>query len=84
MTKIITIFVFCLSLTGCAKFVDGIIHPSSLDGDYFYFDQEQNKLIGERTSKVYKTGDKVEVIVSGVNIDDRKIDFLLTEKYLPK
>ncbi len=75
---------FGLFATLDEEFIDGLIHISTLDGDYFHFDQEQNKLIGERTSKVYKTGDKVEAIVSGVNIDDRKIDFLLTEKYLPK
>ncbi len=66
------------------EFIDGLIHISSLEGDYFNFDQEHNLLIGERTGKTYKTGDKIEIIVSKVNIDDRKIDFLLLDKYLPK
>lgn len=74
---------FGLFATLDGEFVDGLIHISSLDGDYFHFDESRRILIGENSRKVYRQGDKVEIIVSTVSVDDRRIDFILTEEHLP-
>ena len=58
-------------------YVDGLVHISELDNDYYYFDAPGHRLIGERTRRVFRLGDKVRVQVSRVNLDDRKIDLML-------
>jgi ribonuclease R len=58
-------------------FIDGLVHVSSLDNDYYRFDQVGQRLIGESSGQTYRLGDRVEVRVEAVNMDDRKIDFTL-------
>lgn len=58
-------------------FIDGLVHVSSLDNDYYRFDQIGQRLIGESGGHTYRLGDKVEVKVEAVNMDERKIDFSL-------
>ncbi|MBJ3814076.1 ribonuclease R [Shimwellia pseudoproteus] len=58
-------------------FIDGLVHVSSLDNDYYRFDQVGQRLIGESGGQTYRLGDKVEVRVEAVNMDERKIDFSL-------
>lgn len=58
-------------------FIDGLVHVSSLDNDYYRFDQVGQRLIGESGGQTYRLGDRVEVKVEAVNMDDRKIDFSL-------
>jgi ribonuclease R len=60
-------------------FVEGLVHISSLPGDYYRFEPEKQRLRGERSGRSWRLGDQVEVIVSRVDLDDRKIDFDLTE-----
>lgn len=58
-------------------FVEGLVHVSTLAGDYYQYDQDANCLVGERTRHVYGLGDAVSVQVARVNVDERKIDFEL-------
>lgn len=58
-------------------YVEGLVHVSSLLGDYYRFDQETQTLRGERTGEVYGLGDLVEAQIVRVNVDERKIDFEL-------
>ncbi|MGL4725308.1 MAG: ribonuclease R [Scandinavium sp.] len=58
-------------------FIDGLVHVSSLDNDYYRFDQIGQRLIGESGGQTYRLGDRVEVRVEAVNMDERKIDFSL-------
>ena len=60
-------------------YVEGLIHISTLANDYYHFDAAMFSLIGERTGKTYRLGDKVTIMVARVNLDDRKIDFVLKE-----
>jgi len=60
-------------------FVEGLVHISSLPGDYYRFEPEKQRLVGERSGRSYRLGDDVEIIVSRVNLEDRKIDFDLTD-----
>lgn len=54
--------------------IDGLVHISNLDNDYYHFDDKRHLLIGENSRCVYRLGDAVKVRVRGVNLDDRKID----------
>jgi ribonuclease R len=58
-------------------FVEGLIHISNLDGDFYQFDQVKHCLIGERTRRTFRLGDKLSIQVMSVSLDDRKIDFAL-------
>ncbi len=77
----VTSFGFFATLNG--EFVDGLVHISSLDGDYFQFDDQRRVLLGERSRKVYQVGDEVEVMIKGVSVEEQRIDFILTDDYLP-
>ncbi|OOZ34772.1 ribonuclease R [Solemya velesiana gill symbiont] len=58
-------------------YVDGLVHITALDNDYYHFDPVGHRLAGERTGQVYRLGDQVKIKVAAVNLDDRKIDFVL-------
>lgn len=60
-------------------YVSGLVHVTALDYDYFHFDPAGRRLSGERTGKVYRLGDAIRIRVAAVNLDDRKIDFVLAE-----
>lgn len=61
-------------------FVEGLVHITALPGDYYVFDQAKQRLVGERTRKVFKLGDRLRVKVVRVDLDERKIDFELVEQ----
>lgn len=58
-------------------FIDGLVHVSSLENDYYSFDAARSRLIGENTRFTYRLGDKVKIKVDAVNPEERKIDFSL-------
>lgn len=60
-------------------YVEGLIHITALKQDYYHYDAVHHRLIGERTAKIYRLGDPVNVVVSRVDLDDKKIDFELDE-----
>lgn len=71
----VTGFGFFVRLTDL--FIDGLVHVSTLDNDYYRFDQIGQRLIGESSGKTWRLGDTVEVRVDAVHMDERKIDFAL-------
>ena len=56
-------------------FVEGLIHVTSLEHDYYHFDAAHHRLVGERTGQVFRLGDHIVASVSKVNLEDKKIDF---------
>ena len=57
--------------------IEGLVHVSSLEGDYFVFDEENYRLTGEITKREYSLGQKVRVRVAGADVENRTIDFVL-------
>ena len=57
--------------------MEGLLHISELGKDYFHFDAIKHELMGERTKKRYRLGDRVRVKVVRVDLDTTKIDFVL-------
>jgi ribonuclease R len=55
------------------------VHVSTLQNDYYHFDADGLRLIGERSGQSYRLGDEVQVQVARVNLDERKIDFELIQ-----
>ena len=58
-------------------YVEGLVHVTSLPDDYYHYDNVHQCMRGERTGRVFGLGDELEIIVSRVNLDDKKIDFEL-------
>ncbi|MFT3931930.1 MAG: ribonuclease R [Spongiibacteraceae bacterium] len=58
-------------------YVEGLVHISALESDYYHFDAVKHRLIGEKSGRFYQLGDKVTVQVVRVNLDDRKVDLEL-------
>ncbi|MDX5379034.1 MAG: VacB/RNase II family 3'-5' exoribonuclease, partial [Halomonas sp.] len=66
-------------------YVEGLVHVTSLPSDYYHYEPEKHRLKGERTGMSYRLGDGVTVQVARVDLDERKIDFVLEdEKPRPK
>ena len=74
----VTSFGFFVELTDI--FVEGLVHISTLDRDYFHYDPIGHRLLGERSGVTYRLGDAVRVIVARVDLDERKMDFELIKQ----
>ena len=68
---------FGLFVTLDSLYVEGLIHISELGGDYYRFDEMRQELRGERTGIRYAIGTRLQIQVSRVDLDARKIDFRL-------
>lgn len=59
--------------------VEGLIHVSSMDDDYYHFHEDKMALIGERSGRTYRIGMPVRVILKRADKENRQIDFILAE-----
>ncbi|MBQ3021542.1 MAG: ribonuclease R [Bacilli bacterium] len=57
--------------------VEGLVHISSIKGDYYNYVEELMSLIGQNTKKRYRIGDKVKIKVVGASKEAKTIDFEL-------
>ena len=55
--------------------VDGLVHVSSLEDDYYAFEEEAYSLVGRSTGRTFRVGDRVRVQVATLDLDSRRIDF---------
>lgn len=60
-------------------YVEGLVHISNLPNDYYQFDPLAFRMVGERSGRVFRLGDPVDVRVARVDLDDRRIDFELVD-----
>ncbi len=58
-------------------YVDGLVPIRTLGDDYYLFEPEAHRLVGERTGRVYQLADEVEVDLVGVDLRHRGLDFTL-------
>ena len=68
---------FGIFVTLDAMYVEGLVHITELGGEYYRFDEARQELRGERTGMRYAIGSRVQVQVSRVDLDGRRIDFRL-------
>jgi ribonuclease R len=68
---------FGIFVTLDAMYVEGLVHITELGGEYFRFDEARQELRGERSGIRYVIGTRVQVQVSRVDLDGRRIDFRL-------
>lgn len=58
-------------------FIDGLVHISTLENDYYQFDAAKQRLIGENSGMQYRLGDKVRIKVEAVHLENKMVDFSL-------
>ncbi|MEM8501331.1 MAG: ribonuclease R [Pseudomonadota bacterium] len=58
-------------------YVEGLVHVTALANDYYHFDAARQRLQGERTGVSFHLGDRLQVRLVAVNLDERKIDLEL-------
>lgn len=71
----ISSFGFFVELTDV--FVEGLVLVNTLYDDYYHFQEEKFRLIGRRTKKIYRVGDKVKVKVSLADVEKNQLHFSL-------
>ncbi len=72
MISTVTNFGFFVELP---NLVEGLVHVSTLKGDYFHYVPEKLALIGENTKVQYRIGDKLKVKVISASKETAMIDF---------
>jgi ribonuclease R len=55
--------------------VEGLVHISTLPDDYYFYDDVSHSLLGQRTKRSFRLGDKVDVTVVRVDLQRRQLDF---------
>ncbi|MGA2173409.1 MAG: ribonuclease R [Verrucomicrobiota bacterium] len=60
--------------------MSGLVHLSSVEDDFFIFDAARNQLVGRRTRRVIRLGDKVTVQVGKVDTFKKQVDFQLSHQ----
>lgn len=57
--------------------VEGMVHVSEMDGDYYVFDEKSMSLIGEVSHRTYGLGERVRVVAADAQVMPPQIDFRL-------
>ena len=57
--------------------IEGLVHMSNMEDDYYQFDEMHHMLIGERRRRTFRIGDSVRIKVLNADIANRTIDFSL-------
>lgn len=59
--------------------IEGMVLLRSLREDFFFFDEENYRVVGRRTGKTYTLGDAVRIRVGNVNMEKKQLDYLMLE-----
>ena len=60
--------------------IEGLVHVTALDDDYYHYQEDTYELVGEATNKRYKLGQKVRVMAVATDMLLRTIDFELAKE----
>ena len=58
-------------------FIEGLVHLTRLPKDRYQFLEAKHTLLGERSRKTFRLGDRVRVRVEAANLERRQVDFSL-------
>jgi ribonuclease R len=63
-------------------FVEGLVPIDTLRGDRFIWREHTHEIIGDRTGRRFRGGDRVQVILDRILAQERKLQFSLVEEEL--
>jgi len=58
---------------------EGLVRVSSLEDDYYVYDERRHRWIGRHNKKIFKLGDRLKVLVARVDKEEKEIDFVLAD-----
>jgi len=64
-------------------FVEGLVPIDTLRGDRYTWRENTHEIVGERTGRRFRVGDRVQVILDRILAQERKLQFALVEEELP-
>jgi ribonuclease R len=64
-------------------FVEGLVPIDSLAGDRYTWRENTHEIIGERTGRRFRAGDRVQVILDRILAAERKLQFSIVEEGIP-
>lgn len=59
---------------------EGMVRYNTFDDDYYYLDEENFRIIGQETRKIYRLGDAVKVRIEAVDLIKKQMDFTLVKE----
>lgn len=59
---------------------EGLVRYNEMEGDFYYLDEENFRIIGQQFGRIYQLGDEVQVIIRAVDLIHKKLSFTLVEK----
>ena len=59
--------------------VEGLVHISKIEGDYFVYNEDNYELVGTATGRRYELGMPVRVVCNMVDTELRTVDFILAD-----
>ena len=65
-------------------YIEGLVHVSELGADYFQFDNIKHQMLGQRTGRSFRLGDRVRVRLVRADLESNKIDFVLVAEKQPR
>jgi ribonuclease R len=72
-------FGFFVDVTGLA--MSGLVPLSTMEDDFYVFDEARNHLVGRRTRRMIRLGDKLTVQVAKVDTFKKQVDFRLADDH---
>jgi ribonuclease R len=59
--------------------VEGMVRFRDIEDDYYEYDERNHRAVGRRHGKVFRAGDRIRIKLLKVNMENKKIDFVLAE-----
>jgi len=60
-------------------FIEGMVALRDIRSDFFEFDEKHYRLVGKRTHRKYRLGDRVRIRVKNTNLEQRLLDYELID-----
>lgn len=62
--------------------VEGLLHVTNLGDDFYYLEPQTHTLVGRRSGRKFRLGDRIEVRIARVDVDRRELDLVTTDTEL--
>jgi ribonuclease R len=64
--------------------IDGLVHVTSLDDDYYVMDENNHRLEGRRNGRIFTLGDHVRVRLARIERNEKLVDFIICDNKPPE
>ena len=58
---------------------EGMVSMRELSDDFYEYDEDNYRIAGKRTGRIFQLGDEVKVEIARVNLPKRQLDLILAE-----